>query len=98
MQITPIQTTNFNGYRPTDIKKLSAYTIEKKQGSLFDLYRKFDSSLIDMFEKSGKISVPKFTQNWKLGQNLNHTVTTKTNQPKGAFFVQKDTKPSEYKN
>jgi len=69
MQITPIQNTNFNGYTSKDIKKLSSYTNKHKQGSLYDLYKKFDSELINSFSMSGKITIPKATQNWKLGPN-----------------------------
>ena len=67
MLITPVQNINFTAYKPKDVNKLKDYTLQKKQGSLYDLYKKFDVALVDTFKLTERIEVPKHTQNWKLG-------------------------------
>jgi len=88
MKITPIQKVNFTAYSPKDINNLKNYTLKHKQGALCDLYKKFDVALIDTFKMTNRIEVPKFTQNWKVGERAESQIVHKvsTARPKGGFY------------
>ena len=88
MQIQSVQNAKFTGYTARDAKHLKNHILQYKQGSLSDLYKKFDFNLVDSFKKSSRIEIPSHTQNWKLGVNAEKefSVRPNANHIKGGLF------------
>ena len=70
MKITPVNTTKFTGFGTSDMKKFVHYTLRKQQGSMYELHKKFEPDLINVFSNSGKIHIDKTVQNWKADDSL----------------------------
>ena len=73
MKITPINSTNFNGYSPKEANQLLMYAVNRQKGSFYELNKKFSPELINNFVNSGKIKVDRALQNWKADEFLKDT-------------------------
>lgn len=70
MKITPISSTNFNGYGQKEVQQLTNYAVNKQKGAFYELNKKFSPELISSFVTSGKIKVDRGLQNWKADEFL----------------------------
>lgn len=84
MYITPIQQTSF-GYGKKEVVKFAAYALEKQKGSVYDLNKKFEPALVDLFVNTKKITVDRALQNWKV-DTLEKTTAKPSNFTKKLGF------------
>lgn len=70
MTIAPISNVSFEGYKPKDLDKFRKYVMGKRQGSVYDLKKKFEQEVIDYFVASKDIVFGPELQNWRLISTL----------------------------